>query len=361
MLDYLKILFCSRYGYLKLIKNAIDDDNNSFLIKLINNKQFNSLYQSDFDDIMYKLIRYNNIKIINLLVDTRPLFFNKSANTSYINHTIENSNIEIFTLLFSKLNLDTYRLQMIFQTSVRYYKSSDNNKEIFNIIYEKAHDISYDNYFIIKIAIYYNVIEVFDIFLNNDHLVNCENVERLYGVLSYIIQNNYIIPFKKIIDKLNINLSLNKNELLKLSLNNPNDQISLLLLDDKNVINKKNISSLNNVILMCIEYHCYNNDKTKIINKILDLDFINVSYDNNVFLIRSLTYTKTDIIELLLNNKRLDLSKHDNMFTIINDVDSKTIKKLMNIGVFRKYMTNYTKNKLKPKYNKQKINRTLNE
>jgi len=362
MFDWVKILLSSDKKFMKLLDNAVLSDNFIFLNKIVSSKRFKKYkYTDTLINLLRIYIRDNRLDAIKIIIGNNKPYFYNDFDTNPLNilsDCIICSNLDIFIYLYDKFYLDSYSQQTLFNYSIEYYGRSYSNEQIFEFLYNKIDNIHYDSFRALKYIIYYNREKLFYRFLNDekfkDSFINYSN--NSYDLFLYCVRNGYDNYLKKIIDVINIDLGQNRNELLLLSIDNNRESTALILLDNK-VIDKYHRPSLHKAMI----YSVIHNNKL-IFDKILKLDFIDISYNNNEALITAINYNNYEFVKLILNNDKIDLSKHNEDFKIINNnIDNKIFMLLINIPSFRKYLNKTKHDIIKPIYSIKKIIRTLDE
>ena len=360
MFSRLKILLSNDKRFIKLLDNAVKTNNLVFLKKIVSSKKFQKdKYVDEIYSILKKCIDFNKLNVIEIIIENNKWYFRNSfdaCDMNLLNYTVSRKRIDILKYLYNKFYISKYNASYLFTTSIEYY-----DKEIFDFLYDNIEcDINYDSYKILKYCVFYNRYDIFNRIINDEKYSKSfiNNKNNFYELISYCIRNNYINYLQIIIDKMDFDIDQNKNEFLLLSMDNVSETTSLMLLNNKKVIDKYHRPSLQRCLKMCISYN-----KKLTFNKLLELDFIDISYNNNEPLITAIKYNNYEFVKLILDNKKIDLSKCDNSFEIINEdiINNKIFMVLINIPSFRKYLSDEKNDLIKPIYNIKKINRTLDE
>lgn len=355
MFKSLKILLSNKKRILKLLDIALLSNDIVFFEKIISSRNFKKYI--DYItclDLIEKYIYLNRIDVIQLIIENDNKYYYEGA--YLLLRCIKVSNIRILKYLYDKFNV-IEELELLLSVSIQYY-TKINGKEIFHFLYEKMNNKDIDSIKLLKQCIYSHNIDVFDIIISDSN--NCFDKYGLTKLCKYCISQNYENYFYKIINSVDSSyFDGYYDDLLKTTISsNEYETLSLFLLNKNEIIKDINKQSFKE----CLELSIYCNKKLTF-NKILDLDFLDISYSNNKLLIISINENNIEFVKLILNNKKLDLSKYDDNFEIINEfnIDKNIFMLLVNILPFRKYLSDEKNNFIKPIYNIKKINRTLDE
>lgn len=372
MLDNIILSFISKKEYNKLLRSAINDNDLVILKKIVTRKRFRKNYvRENIIDIIYQCIRENKYDAIKIMIDNNESYF---LDTFYlyardiITYSISMCcyGIDICMYLynfFRMKQLEKWEYFSILSRSIEIYDNSENNKKIFEFLYNEISDIEYDHFYIMKVCANSNKIKIFEKYLDNDRFkVFSQFDEYISPLFEYLVKNGYDDYLIKLMNTVNYDVGKNKNDLLVYSLYRHNDSTTMILLNNKNVIDRYHRPSLQGIFLECVNIHNSNNNRIPTIKKLLELDFIDISYNNNQALIKAIYRNNYEMTKFLLDNRKIDLSKCNDDFKIINDVvEYKLLMLLINIPQFRKYLRKTKDDIIKPIYTNKKIIRTLDE
>lgn len=359
----LRLLFMSYPKYRIEFYRACNNNDILTLRALVRSRHLYKYSQrNNVAEKLFDAIQVNNITVVRTIVENSSFLYHYTYyNDNFIRDSISKGYFDLFKIFIENIPNGSGDLRRFLMDSIKYFNISNDRKKIFDYLYDKVDDIERNDFVILKDTIAYKNEYAFDKLLLKDCVKR--NDSKLKSVFSYCIKNNELNYLTKLINLNQINLSYSNNLLLRLSIEDMradvrDNKISLFLLDQPSVISGDKSYSFYLCMNSCIsEHERPRNNKIEVIKKLLE--YIDISFENNVFLINALYSEKEDIIDLFLNNKRIKLDEDNEQFQVINELNSKILMKLVNIPSFRKHLLPEKELFIKPEYKSKKTIRTI--
>ena len=299
---------------------ALDTGNNGLIksiLNFVNNRYSNKLKQLLIDHILIE--RIDNIDILKYCITTKSDKLGHYGKESIAIHLISNySDLNLYNTVSEIINFD---------------------ENLYTIIYHLLLKIKKDQTNLIYINEFVRLINIHNRSLNFRHIIYIiyENrvgfliksilkfltPENSIDVLCNVIKFDDLDAFKYIVNFLGFRLDYDNLVFLKESVSHGSINIFYFLLENSDVVNIKHSRYFHRLLMSCLKGDIGSLGSI-IFKRILPIDFIQPSYNNNILLHTAHINDDNDLLLSLLGDKRLEI---DNI-SYIKDI----IYKLKDMG-----------------------------